>query len=170
MVGHEIAHSLGPRFVYGTHDTVNIALKDHYSALEELRANVLSVYLQNYLLDKGYIKNRTRESMYTSFMASELRTLRMGHGAYSTAARINFNFINEKGGFVWENDRIKINFKTFGEALNQLSREVSVIEAEGNYERATDLVNKYNITTEFTEPLMQDIPNIPADLWANYKI
>src|SRR5699024_1256784 len=52
---HEVAHGLGIGHVVGTDKTVREALKDHYSALEEGKADVLGLYMIDQLRQKGMI-------------------------------------------------------------------------------------------------------------------
>lgn len=170
IIGHEIAHSLGPRFVYGTSGSINAAMKENYSPIEELRADVLSIYIQEYMQDKGCVVNKQKNAIYASFLASQLRSIRMGHGAYSVASTITFNFIAEGGGVKVENDKLKINYSLIGGCLRNLTEEVSVIEAEGDFPRAVRLMTNYNKKSPLITYLTQDIPNIPADNWPTYKI
>lgn len=170
IVLHEISHALGPRFVSGTTTPINNALKEYYSPMEELRADLLSVYCQKYLLSKGRSNSELEKLILTSYLASEFRSLRIGHGAYSVAATIVLNFCDKNNGVSVKNGKIKINYDKVGTCLNDLAKEVSIIEAEGDFARAKEFFNKYNNKTELVSMLTVDIPNVPTEVWPNYKI
>ncbi|MBN2358183.1 MAG: hypothetical protein JXR83_01935, partial [Deltaproteobacteria bacterium] len=77
---HELMHGLGPHETKTSakQTTVREALKDAYSAIEEAKADVSGLWAMNYLAGKGVVDEKTRKSMFQTYLASMFRSLRFG--------------------------------------------------------------------------------------------
>ena len=96
---HEVAHGLGIKNTINGKGTVRNSLKEHASALEEGKADVLGLYMVQQLHKKGEIEGDMKDYM-TTFMASIFRSVRFGaSSAHGKANMIRFNFFKEKGAF-----------------------------------------------------------------------
>ena len=97
---HEVAHGLGIKTVLGSEQTVRRALKEHASALEEGKADILGLYMVQQLLAKGVIDEGMLEDYYVTFMAGIFRSVRFGaSSAHGKANMIRFNFFQEYQAF-----------------------------------------------------------------------
>lgn len=65
---HEVAHGLGIKNTINNKGTVRSAIKEHYSALEEGKADILGLYMITQLHQKGELEGQI-EDYYTTFMA-----------------------------------------------------------------------------------------------------
>ena len=65
---HEISHGLGIKQVLGSEQTVRQALKEHASALEEGKADILGLYMIRQLLEKGAITEGVLEDYYVWYL------------------------------------------------------------------------------------------------------
>ena len=92
---HEVAHGLGIKNTINGKGTVRKALKEHASALEEGKADVLGLYMINQLHDMGEIEQDLKD-YYVTFLASIFRSVRFGaSSAHGKANMIRFNFFEE---------------------------------------------------------------------------
>ena len=120
---HEVAHGLGIKNTIDGKGTVRKALKEHASALEEGKADILGLYMINQLHKKGEISGDIKD-YYVTFMASIFRSVRFGaSSAHGKANMIRFNFFNDMGAFERnETDgTYRINFEKFQEATDALT-------------------------------------------------
>lgn len=174
---HEISHGLGPGFIEkdGKKSSVGKELKDLYSVIEETKADVLGLYNFQFMLDKGVLDKKLQDYLYTSYLAGIFRSVRFGaDSAHGGSNSIQMNYFLEKGGFLYDEktglysvnpDREKV--KT---AVTELSREVLMIEALGDYEGAKAFTAKYrNIAPELKKAL-DKAAHVPTDIMPVYAI
>ncbi|MFB1014222.1 MAG: Zn-dependent hydrolase, partial [Alteromonadaceae bacterium] len=97
---HEVAHGLGIKNTLNGKGTVRQSLKEHASALEEGKADILGLYMIKQLIEKGAITEGTLDEYYTTFLAGIFRSVRFGaSSAHGKANMIRFNYFQEKGAF-----------------------------------------------------------------------
>ena len=75
---HEVAHGLGIKNTINGKGTVRQSLKEHASALEEGKADILGLYMIRQLLAKDVITEGALEDYYTTFLAGIFRSVRFG--------------------------------------------------------------------------------------------
>ena len=98
---HEVAHGLGIKNTINNKGTVRAALKEHASALEEGKADILGLYMVTQLFEKGELTTGTLQDYYTTFMASIFRSVRFGaSSAHGKANMIRFNYFANEGAFI----------------------------------------------------------------------
>ena len=138
---HEVAHGLGIKNTLNGKGTVRESLKEHASALEEGKADILGLYMITQLHAKGEIEGDLK-SYYTTFMASIFRSIRFGtSSAHGKANMIRFNFFNDAGVFVRsEKGMYTINYDKMTEAMNALSAKILKLQGDGDYEGVAALV------------------------------
>lgn len=140
---HEVAHGLGIKNTINNKGTVRQALKEHASALEEGKADVLGLYMITQLHEKGEITGDIKD-YYTTFIASIFRSVRFGAAsAHGKANMIRFNYFLENGAFTRnENGTYTINYEKMEEAMNGLSSKILMLQGEGDYEGVAKLVKE----------------------------
>ena len=147
---HEVAHGLGIKNTIDGKSTVRKALKEHASAIEEGKADILGLYMINQQHASGEIKGELK-SYYTTFMASIFRSVRFGaSSAHGKANMIRFNYFKEMGAFVKdaETNTYKINMDKFAEATQKVAEIILTMQGDGDYDRASQVVaNKGVIDT-----------------------
>lgn len=143
---HEVAHGLGIKNTINGKGTVREALKEHASALEEGKADILGLYMISQLHNKGELEGSIEE-YYTTFMAGIFRSVRFGaSSAHGKANMIRFNFFNERGAFERnEEGKYTVNFFKMEEAMNDLSNMILTLQGEGDYEGVARLVNEKGV-------------------------
>lgn len=147
---HEVAHGLGIKNTINDKGTVREALKEHASALEEGKADVLGLYMVTQLFEKGELEGDLKD-YYTTFLASIFRSVRFGaSSAHGVANMIRFNYFQEKGAFVRdeESGTYRVDYEKMREAMNALSEEILVLQGEGDYENVAALVESKGAISE----------------------
>ena len=95
---HEVAHGLGIKNTLGGRSTVRAALKEHASALEEGKADILGLYMVQRLREMGEITEGELMDDYVTFLAGIFRSVRFGaSSAPGQANMVPFNYFQEAG-------------------------------------------------------------------------
>ena len=151
---HEVAHGLGIKNTVNGKGTVREALKEHASAIEEGKADILGLYMVNQLLKSGELEGDIKDYMVT-FMAGIFRSVRFGaSSAHGKANMTAFNFFKEKNAFTKNSDgTYKVNFENMETAMNDLSALILELQGNGDYNGVTQFLNSKG--------------KIPADLQAD---
>jgi len=139
---HEVAHGLGIKNTIDGKGTVRKALKEHSSALEEGKADMLGLYMINQLHKKGEIDGDLNDYIVT-FMAGIFRSVRFGaSSAHGKANMIRFNFFDEMGAFSRDEaaGTYKVNFDNFQKAMDALSEKILTLQGDGDYDGVAKLV------------------------------
>ena len=142
---HEVAHGLGIKNTITDRGTVREALKDHYTTMEEGKADVLGLYMVKTLADEGELDVELMDN-YTTFLASIFRSVRFGSAsAHGRATLIRFNYFREQGAFSRNADTgtYAVNPNAMVEAMNALSREILTLQGDGDYEAVAAFVKTY---------------------------
>jgi hypothetical protein len=165
---HEVAHGLGVKSVLNSEQTVRQALKEHASALEEGKADILGVYMVKQLLAKGVIDQGTMEDYYVTFMAGIFRSVRFGaSSAHGKANMIRFNFFNEHQAFSRNDDGYyQVNMEKMSDAVDALSNLILTLQGDGDYAGVAQLVaDKGIIKTQLKNDLQRlTDAAIPVDI------
>lgn len=139
---HEVSHGLGIKQVLGSEQTVRQALKEHASALEEGKADILGLYMIRQLLERGAITEGVLEDYYVTFMAGIFRSIRFGaSSAHGKANMIRFNFFAEQGAFSRdENGMYKVDMSKMSSSIDALSELILTLQGNGDYSGVGELV------------------------------
>lgn len=165
---HEVAHGLGIKNTLDGSGTVRQALKEHASALEEGKADILGLYMVQQLLEKGEITEGTLEDYYVTFMAGIFRSVRFGaSSAHGKANMIRFNFFAEHGAFARDEQGLyKVDMPKMAQAIDALSNRILTLQGDGDYTGVDALVaDKGVIKAQLAEDLARlTRANIPVDI------
>jgi len=143
---HEVAHGLGIKNTIDGNGTVREALKEHASALEEGKADVLGLYMISELRKDGMVTEGQIEDNYTTFVASIFRSIRFGtSSAHGMANLIRFNYFVENGAIQYdeEEEAYRVDFDRIEEVTNQLSEQILTFQGDGDYEGVDAFVEQY---------------------------
>lgn len=158
---HEVAHGLGIKNTITDKGTVRSALKEHGSALEEGKADILGLYMVTQLQQKGEIEGELMD-YYTTFLAGIFRSVRFGaSSAHGKANMIRFNYFKENNAFSYntENGTYKVNFDEFQNAMNSLSGLILKLQGDGDYDGVDALFKEKGIVGE---ELQKDLDRVGA--------
>ena len=142
---HEVAHGLGIKNTLDGSNTVRQALKEHASAIEEGKADILGLYMVQKLREKGEITDGELMDDYVTFMAGIFRSIRFGaSSAHGEANMIRFNFFKQAGAFSRdeESGKYRISVPEFEKAVEDLSRALLTLQGDGDYDAVNAFVAK----------------------------
>ena len=166
---HEVAHGLGIKNTLDGSDTVRHAMKDHASALEEGKADILGLYMVQKLREKGEITEGQLMDDYVTFMAGIFRSVRFGaSSAHGKANMIRFNFFEQAGAFSRDqaSGTYRINLPEFEQAVKDLSSKLLTLQGDGDYAAVDSFVQEMG---KVGQQLQADLDrlasaNIPVDI------
>jgi hypothetical protein len=133
---HEVAHGLGIKNTLDGRNTVRQAMKEHASALEEGKADVLGLYMVQKLREKGEITDGEAMDDYVTFLAGIFRSIRFGaSSAHGRANMIRFNFFEQAGAFSRDEatGTYRVNQAEFEQAVQDLSARLLTLQGDGDY-------------------------------------
>lgn len=147
---HEVAHGLGIKNTINDKGTVRQALKEHASALEEGKADILGLYMVRQLLEKGVIDEGKLEDYYTTFLAGIFRSVRFGaSSAHGKANMVRFNYFAENGAFTRnEKGLYRVNMEEMSAAIDSLSSLILKLQGTGDYDEVDKLVAESGIVSK----------------------
>jgi len=165
---HEVAHGLGIKNTINDKGTVRQALKEHASALEEGKADILGLYMIRQLLNKGAITEGTLTDYYTTFMAGIFRSVRFGaSSAHGKANMVRFNYFAEQEAFSRSKEGLySVNIEKMTAAIDSLSALILKIQGNGDYQGVDKLVKESGIIhDELASDLAKlEAAGIPVDI------
>jgi hypothetical protein len=154
---HEVAHGLGIKNTLDGNGTVRQALKEHSSALEEGKADILGLYMIQNMRDKGEISEGELMDNYVTFLAGIFRSVRFGaSSAHGRANMIRFNYFSQAGAFSRdaETGTYRVNVVEFEQAVKDLSRDLLVLQGNGDYQAVSSFVkNQGNVSAQLQADL-----------------
>jgi len=166
---HELMHGLGPHSINvgGQATTVRLQLKDQYSAIEEAKADMTGLWALQYLIDKGVIDRGMQITLYTTNLASMFRSVRFGiTEAHGRGVAMQFNYLTDEGAIKF-NDRngtFSVDETKVRDAVRKLTSELLTIEAEGSYEKAKALLDKYAVIRPQMKSALDRLKGVPVDI------
>ena len=166
---HEVAHGLGIKNTINGKGTVQHALQDYASSMEEGKADILGLYMITELHKAGELGDVDLRDFYVTFMAGIFRSVRFGAAsAHGKANMLRFNYFLDAGAFVRDADsgRYSVDFERFGEAIASLSRRLLTLQGDGDYEGAKELTETKGIITPALQADLDRLTeaNIPVDI------
>ncbi len=166
---HEVAHGLGIKNTLDGSGTVRGALKEHASALEEGKADILGLYMVQRLREMGEITEGELMDNYVTFLAGIFRSVRFGaSSAHGRANMIRFNYFSDAGAFSRDPDAgtYRVNVAEFEQAVKGLSNDLLVLQGDGDYDRVAAFVaEKGNVGAQLQSDLNRlDAISIPVDI------
>jgi hypothetical protein len=158
---HEVAHGLGIKNTLNDKGTVRQSLKEHASALEEGKADILGLYMIRQLLEKDAITEGTLEEYYTTFLAGIFRSVRFGaSSAHGKANMVRFNYFQDNGAFSRnEQGLYSVNMDKMTAAIDSLSKLILTLQGDGDYQGVNDLVASKGV---IGEKLASDLARLEA--------
>jgi hypothetical protein len=172
---HEISHGLGPGTIEkdGKETTVNRELKELYSVIEEAKADILGLYNFQYLIDQEVFPKKLQENIYVTYLGGIFRSVRFGiDDAHGGANAIQLNYIMEKGGFSFDEAeaRFSVNKDMIRDAVKDLTHDILMIEALGDYAGAGEMIAKYRKASPEMEKALAKVEKVPTDIRPIYAI
>ncbi len=169
ILAHELMHGLGPQAIKldGQSTTVRQQLKETYSAIEEAKADITGLWALQYLMDKGVVDKALERAIYTTFLASAFRSVRFGiTEAHGRAVALQFNYLTDEGAIKFDErtGTFSIVPMRVKEAVNKLTHDILTLQAEGSYEKAKTMLDKYGIIRPPMQKALAQLKDVPVDV------
>jgi len=158
---HEVAHGMGVKNTITGKGTVREALREYYSAIEEAKADIMGLYLVTKLYEMGEITSGEVMDNYVTFFAGIFRSSRFGAAsAHGKANMLNLKHFERAGAFVHQdNGTYRVNFNEMKEAVISQVERILIIQGDGDYEAAKNMVDADGV---MTEQLRSDLNKVNA--------
>jgi hypothetical protein len=175
ILAHELLHGIGPHNikVNGKDSTVRLSLKDTYSAIEEAKADITGLWALQYLMDKGALDKQMERAMYITYLASSFRSVRFGiTEAHGKGQAMQFNYLMDEGGIKLDEAKgtFSIDFDKIKAAVSKLTGEILTLQAEGSYEKAKALLDKYAVIRPAMQKALDRLGSVPVDIEPNFAL
>ena len=172
---HEMSHGVGPGFITinGRQTEVKKELKETYSTIEECKADILGMYNNIFMIEKGVYPKEMEKQTWVTFLAGAFRSMRFGISeAHGGGNAIIYNYLLGKGAYVYDekNQKVSVNFEKIFPALKELANLILTIQAEGNYQGAKDLIAKYAVSSPSMQVLTKKLESLPVDIKPVFEI
>jgi hypothetical protein len=144
---HEIGHYLGPDRTRDGRDHGE-ALESASNILEELKADLVSLYLTRALENNGYYSAVQARMVYASGIRRVLLKNEPNRSqAYQTMELMQLNYYLENGllSFDVKHKHLNIDYEQYHSVVKQMLAEVLSLQYEGNKDAANLFVDKYSI-------------------------
>lgn len=172
---HEMSHGVGPGYitVNGQKTEVKKELKDTYSKIEECKADILGMYNNIFLIEKGIYPKDFDKQIWATFLAGIFRSVRFGiNEAHGSGNAIIYNYLLEKGGYEYDEakQKVKVNFDKIAPALKELANNILTIQATGDYEASKAFIAKYGVNSPSMNTLRAKLKGIPVDISPEFPL
>lgn len=165
---HELMHGLGPQTirVKGRETTVRQELKEMNGPLEEAKADISGLWALQYLMDKGVLDKKQERSMYVTFLASTLRTLRFGLGdAHAQGMALQVNTLMDRGAIrVAKDGTFTVDVAKAKKAVADLTRDIMTLQAHGDYAGAQALMKRMAVIRPEIQQVIGRLSALPTDI------
>ena len=169
ILTHELMHGLGPHNINvgGQATTVRLQLKDLYSAIEEAKADITGLWALQYLIDRGVVDKRMEQTLYTTYLASAFRSVRFGiNEAHGRGVAMQFNYLTDEGAIKYNEQAgtFSVDHTKVKEAVRKLTHELLTLEAEGSYDKAKAILDKYALIRPPMKQALDKLMDVPVDI------
>src|SRR5829696_6721309 len=166
---HELVHGLGPHniTVAGQETTVRKQLKELYSAIEEAKADMTGLWALQYMIDHGAIEKSMERTLYTTYLASMFRSVRFGiTEAHGRGVAMQFNYLTDEGAIKFNEAKgtFSIDHAKIKESVTRLTRELLTLEAEGSYDKAKAILDKFAVIRPPMQQALDRLKDVPVDI------
>ena len=147
---HEIGHYLGVDQDRNGR-TLDVALEEDSAIIEELKSDLVSLFLTDVLVEKGYYTPERAVAVRASGIRRVLRKNKPKKSqVYATMEVMQMNYYLEKGLLEYDGqrNRLVIHFDKYHPAVESMLREVLAIQYNGDKAAADDFIDRYSTWRE----------------------
>jgi hypothetical protein len=143
---HEVGHYLGVDRTKGGED-LDAALQENSNTLEEMKADLVSLYSARALQKQSYYTPAQLRAVYASGIRRVLQTAKPNRSQpYQTMQVMQWNFFMENGllEFDRQTKRLKINYDKYHETVGKLLTKVLDVQYQGDKAAADRFIEQYS--------------------------
>jgi len=140
---HEVGHYLGVDQTKDGRD-LDQALQDDASALEEMKADLVSLFVAKALHKQGYYNNEVLKSVYAGGILRVLQNNKPRRDQpYNTMQLMQWNFFLENGLLTFENGKLQIHYEKYHSVVGKLLAKVLEVQYAGDKAAADRFIDQY---------------------------
>lgn len=140
---HEVGHYLG---VDRTRDNRDLdeALQENASALEEMKADLVSLFAAEALRKQGYYTDAQLRSVYAGGILRVLQNNKPRRDQpYNTMQLMQWNFFMEQGLLTFENAGLRIHYDKYHDVVGKLLKRVLDVQYQGDKAASDRFIDDY---------------------------
>jgi len=152
---HEVGHYLGVDQDVKGRSVNSDALEENSSTVEEMKSDLVSMYLGKALRERGFYDDATLRQLYASGIQRVLQVVRPRRDQpYQTMQLMQFNYYLEQGLLEARPDGLHIHYEKYHDVVGRLLREVLALQRAGDKPASDRFIEKY---TRWDESLHGEI-------------
>jgi hypothetical protein len=145
---HEVGHYLGVDRTKDGRD-LDQALLDDASALEEMKADLVSLFVAEALRQQGYYTDAQLRSVYAGGILRVLQNNKPRRDQpYNTMQLMQWNFFLENGLLTFENGKLSIHYDKYHAVVGKLLQKVFEVQYAGDKAAADHFIDEYTTWKE----------------------
>ncbi|HEV2861141.1 MAG TPA: hypothetical protein VGX48_09055 [Pyrinomonadaceae bacterium] len=142
---HEVGHYLGVDVTKDGRE-LDVALQDDADLLEEMKSDLVSLYVAEPLRRQGYYTDAQLRSVYAGGVLRVLQNNKPRRDqAYNTMQLMQWNFFLEHGllSFDRETGKLRVNYDRYRDVVGKLLERVLEVQHEGDKAAADRFIDQY---------------------------
>jgi hypothetical protein len=140
---HEVGHYLGVDQTKDGRD-LDQALQDDADALEEMKADLVSLYVADALHKQHYYTDAQLRSVYAGGILRVLQNNKPRRDQpYNTMQLMQWNFFLENGLLTFESGKLRIHYDKYHDVIGKLLKKVLDVQYEGDKAAADRFIDQY---------------------------
>jgi Zincin-like metallopeptidase len=140
---HEVGHYLGVDQTKDGRD-LDQALQDDADALEEMKADLVSLFVAEPLHKQGYYTDAQLRSVYAGGILRVLQNNKPRRDQpYNTMQLMQWNFFLENGLLTFENGKLRIHYDKYHSVVSKLLAKVLEVQYNGDKAAADRFIDQY---------------------------
>lgn len=162
-IGHEMAHSLGPKETLDGRDK-KTALGKWGSVIEENKADMGSLVMAEYMTEQGYLTRESVDKMYVTWAMKELPVKQPGSDeAHRFRSIMQLNYFREHGAMTLEKGgKLRVDVQAVPNIARQMLEEIVEIQLEGDSQKADTFASKYGAWNEALDHVVSVKSSLPS--------
>lgn len=147
---HEVGHYLGVDLTKNGQD-LDAALQENSSAMEEMKADLVSLFVAEALRKQGYYTAEQLRSVYAGGILRVLQNNKPRRDqAYNTMQLMQWNFFMENGLLQFDapTGKLKINYDKYHSVVGKLLAKVLEVQYEGDKAASDRFIEQYTTWDE----------------------
>lgn len=140
---HEVGHYLG---VDRTKDNRELddALQENASALEEMKADLVALFVASALHKSGYYTDAQFRSVYAGGILRVLQNNRPRRDQpYQTMQLMQWNYFLENGLLTFENGRLRVHYDKYHDVVGKMLKRTLEVQYSGDKAAADRFIEQY---------------------------
>ena len=140
---HEVGHYLGVDRTKDGRD-LEVALENDSDALEEMKADLVSLFVADALHREGYYNDEQLRSVYAGGILRVLQNNKPRRDQpYNTMQLMQWNFFLENGLLSFENGILKVHYDKYHDVVKKLLAKVLEVQYQGDKAAGDRFIDQY---------------------------